>query len=229
MGEACVSGAAKKGVWTSIKHFAVNEQEINRNNNGASSWVNEQALREIYLRPFEYTVKNSTVTIKYISDENGTVSEREMNGCIGVMSSFNRIGAVWAGGSAPLLQSVLRGEWGFKGLVISDFNLYGYMHPDQGIAAGTDLMLSFESMKSLADTSSATAVSNFREAAHNILFTVAHTNAMNGIAPGTIISYTKSPWELGLFAADIAIGVLFCIAVAWFIIRIRKYSEVNQL
>lgn len=213
IGAACVSGAGSKGVFCAIKHFAANEQETNRVNNGVSSWVNEQALRELYLKPFEYTVKNAAQTIRCITDEAGTVSEVTMAGCTAVMSSYNRVGAVWAGGSVPLMTTVLRDEWGFAGLVITDFDLYGYMNPDQAIAAGSDLILSTEAMKSLEDTSSATAVRNLRKACHSILYTVAHSNAMNGIAPGTIISYTTAPWVTGLIIADVVIGVLLCSGV----------------
>lgn len=225
MGAACVSGASSKGMYCTIKHFAVNDQETNRVNNGVSSWLNEQALREIYLKPFEYTVKNATQTIKAITDDKGTMSEIAMKGCTAVMSSFNRIGATWAGGSAPLMTNVLRGEWGFEGLAITDFDLYEHMYPDQSIAAGTDLILSTDAMKKLEDTSSATAVSNLRKASHDILYTVAHSNAMNGIVPGAIITYTAAPWEKGLMAANAVVGVLLLAGVAWVIVRVRRNRE----
>ena len=119
MGAACVSGASSKGMYCTIKHFAVNDQETNRVANGVSSWLNEQAMREIYLKPFEYTVKNATQTIKVITDDQGTMSDVTMKGCTAVMSSFNRLGATWAGGSKALMTTVLRGEWGFEGLAIT--------------------------------------------------------------------------------------------------------------
>ena len=222
MGAATVSGASSKGVYCTVKHFAVNDQETNRVNNGVSSWVNEQAMREIYLRPFEYTVKNARQTVNYISDELGTMSQQEMAGCTAVMSSYNRLGATWAGGSEALMQTVLRDEWGFEGLAITDFDLYEYMYPDQAIAAGTDLILSTDAMKSLEDTSSPTALNNLRESCHDILYTVVHSNAMNGIVPGTIISYTAAPWETGLMIADVVVAVLLAAGVAWVIIRVKK-------
>lgn len=222
MGAACVSGASSKGMYCTIKHFAVNDQETNRINNGVAVWVNEQAMREIYLKPFEYTVKNAVQTIRVITDDQGTVSEVDMPGCTAVMSSFNRIGATWAGGSVPLMDNVLRGEWGFRGLAITDFDLYDYMYPDQSIAAGTDLILSTDAMKSLEDTKSATAVSNMREACHNILYTVAHSNAMNGVAPGTIITYTDAPWVTYRLVIDAAVGVLWAAALVWVVARVRK-------
>ena len=222
MGAAVVEGTAVKGLYTFVKHFAVNDQETNRVNNGVSSWVNEQAMRELYLKPFEYIVKNASQTLKHIADENGTMAETAMKGSTAIMSSFNRIGSVWAGGSVPLMQNVLRSEWGFRGMAITDFDLYEYMYPDQAIAAGSDLILSTDAMKSLEDTSSPTAVANLRKASHNILYTVAHGNPMNGIVPGTIITYTAAPWETALMAANVAVGILLVAGVAWVIIRIKK-------
>ena len=89
-----IQGVMSKGVYTMVKHFAVNEQETSRS--GVATWVDEQTLREIYLKPFEYTVKEGKAT--------------------GMMSSFNRIGTVWAGGDYRLLTEVLRDEWGFRGM-----------------------------------------------------------------------------------------------------------------
>ena len=230
MGAACVSGAASKGVYCTLKHFAVNDQETNRvNGAGIAVWANEQAMRELYLKPFEYTVKNATQTIRYISDELGTMSEKEMAGATAVMSSYNRIGATWAGGSYALMQTVLRDEWGFEGLAITDFDLYEFMYPDQSIAAGTDLILSTSDMKRMEDTDSPTALNNLRKSCHNILYTVAHSHAMNGIVPGTIISYTAAPWETGLMIGNVVVGALLILGVAWVIIRVRKKKKASSV
>ncbi|MGL5260461.1 MAG: glycoside hydrolase family 3 C-terminal domain-containing protein [Lachnospiraceae bacterium] len=226
MGAACVTGASTKGVYTTIKHFALNDQETNRINNGVSSWVNEQAMREIYLKPFEYTVKNSTQTISAITGEDGSRSEIEMNGATAVMSSFNRIGSTWAGGSYPLMQTVLRDEWGFEGFAITDFDLYEYMYPDQSIAAGTDLILSTDAMKSLEDTTSATAVTNLRKASKNILYTVAHSNAMNGVAPGSIITYKTAPWVFVMYAVDGVIALIAIVLIFMILNRNKKSKKV---
>ena len=169
---ACVEGTASKGVYSFIKHFVLNDQETNRVNNGVSTWANEQAMREIYLKPFEMTVKNARNSIKYISDEKGTVSEKEIPATTALMSSFNRIGGTWAGGSEPLMQNVLRDEWGFAGVVISDFNLYDHMDVNQGIAAGTDINITFSSQKSIDDTDSATFLNYLRRTAHRLCYTV---------------------------------------------------------
>ncbi|MET4226666.1 glycoside hydrolase family 3 C-terminal domain-containing protein [Oerskovia enterophila] len=207
MATSVANGAASKGMYTTLKHFALNEQETNRVNNGIATWATEQTIREIYLKPFEMAVKNISMDVQYVSDAEGTISETTI-GAGGVMSSFNRIGATWAGGSEALMTDVLRTEWGFEGFAISDFNLYPYMSPNQGISAGTDLTLTFQPSKSFVDTTSAKAVSDIREATHNILFTVANSNAMNGLAPGATVSYTPPTWVYIQIGATVLIGLL---------------------
>ncbi len=222
MGTNVVEGAASKGVFSTIKHFVMNDQETNRvNGGGIATWANEQAMREIYFKPFEMTIKDAKQTLKYISDDQGTISEKEMSAATALMSSFNRVGSVWAGGNTALMTNVLRNEWGFQGFVITDFNLYDFMYSNQGIAAGSDLMLTFDAMKTIEDTKSATAVTDMRIAAKNMMYTVAHSNAMNGIAPGTIITYKAAPWETGLLVGNIAIGALL-LGLIYMVIKKRK-------
>lgn len=151
MASGVIQGAKSKGVYTYVKHFALNDQETNRSNNGILTWCNEQAMREIYLRAFEITVKEGETTA--------------------MMSSFNRIGKTWAGGSYELLTEVLRNEWGFKGMVITDYNYATpYMDVNQMIRAGGDLNLSQANLPSAENT--ATQVSALRRATKNILYTV---------------------------------------------------------
>jgi len=219
MATACVEGTASKGVYAFIKHFAMNDQETNRMNNGVSTWANEQTIRELYLKPFEMTVKNATASIRFISDEEGTVSEKKIPATTALMSSFNRIGGTWTGGSVALMQNVLRDEWGFKGVVISDFNLYDYMDVNQGLAAGTDINITFSSMKTIDDTESPTFLNNLRRTAHRLCYTVANSNAMNGIVPGATVTFTRAPWIVGLFIAD---GLILLILGLWSILLIRK-------
>jgi len=120
MSAAMVSGAESKGVLTFMKHFALNEQEVNART-GVNVFVDEQALRELYLKPFEITVKEADPT--------------------GAMSSFINMGGVWAGAHEPLLQDVLRGEWGFEGVVSTDAVLGSWMDPGLAARYGNDLML----------------------------------------------------------------------------------------
>ena len=216
------NGAAEKGVYTMLKHFAMNEQETNRVNNGPATWATEQTIREIYLKPFEMAVKNISMNVRYVSDEDGTISETTV-GAGGIMSSFNRIGATWAGGSEALMTNVLRQEWGFEGFAISDFNLYPYMNPNQSISAGTDLTLTFQPSKSFADSTSAKAVTDIRDATHNILFTVANSNTMNGLAPGATVTYTPPTWVYAQIAASVALGLLVVLGSFLVWRRVRRH------
>ena len=105
MAATVIKGVQEKGVYANVKHFALNDQETNRG--GVATWCDEQAMREIYFKAFEIAVK-----------------EGESHG---LMTSFNRIGTEWAGGSYRLVTTVLRKEWGFQGSVICDFHIKAYM------------------------------------------------------------------------------------------------------
>lgn len=211
MCSAEVSGAATNGVYAYVKHFAMNDQESYRIQH-LCTWSTEQTAREIYLRPFEITVKESTYEERYISDDQGTVRTKTMPACTGIMSSFNYVGAEWAGGRKSLMTDVLRDEWGFAGATITDFNLYGYMDKDQALAGGTGLELTYSAMSGgYSDTGSASAVSDLREAAHGVLYAVANSSAVNGVAPGSKTTYGISTWQMavyGVTAALVAIAAL---------------------
>lgn len=193
-----IQGAMEKGTYTFVKHFAVNDQETNRSANGLATWLSEQALREIYLKPFEIAVK-----------EGGTTA---------MMSSFNRLGTEWAGGSYDLLTEVLRNEWGFEGMVITDYNngSGSYMDLDKMMRAGGDLNL-FQSgwVSTSSDALTATQVTVMRQACKNILYTVANSNAMNN-AVGKQLSPT---WVIVMFV--IMGGVTVGIAT-WGFFTIKK-------
>ena len=181
-----IRGAKSKGVYCYVKHFALNDQETNRSNNGILVWSNEQAMRELYFRPFELCVKEGETTA--------------------MMSSFNRIGKVWAGGSYELLTEVLRDEWGFRGMVITDYNYAtAYMNVDQMIRAGGDLNLSQANFPSGEE--SATQVTALRKATKNILYTVAGSNAMNGLGEGVEYRYAPAYWRIWLIVLDCIVAV----------------------
>ncbi|MBP2435432.1 beta-glucosidase [Microbacterium amylolyticum] len=216
------NGALEYGVYTFTKHYAMNDQEVNRVNGlGIATWATEQATREIYLKAFEDLVKDVSGEVPVLA-EDGTQSMAQI-GLGGMMSSFNLMGTTWAGGSHELMTGVLRDEWGFDGFVITDFNLYDFMYPDQGIAAGSDLMLTFDGYKQMDDTSSAHAVTAMRTAMHNLLFTVANSNAMNGMAPGATLEYVMAGWEIAVIGITIALSLLILAGIAWVIIRVRRH------
>lgn len=219
---AVTEGAADKGCYGYLKHFALNDSEVMRTTN-LCVWANEQAMREIYLAPFRYAVQNAETQMKYISDVNGTVSTRKIRACSAMMSSFNRIGGTWAGGSYALMSEVLRNEWGFRGLVISDFNLYEYMNPDQGVRAGTDLQLTWENMKgNYADPSNATTRQAMRRAYKNMCYTVANSNAMQGVAPGSIVVYSLAWWQITIIVFDVLAGLAIAAGIVFLVLKTRK-------
>lgn len=155
MASGAIAAAHEKGVYAFMKHFALNDQETNRNSM-LCTWSNEQAIREIYLKPFEMSVKRG--------------------GTNAVMSSFNYIGTTYAGAFAPLQQNVLRGEWGFHGAVLTDyFGGYGYQNADQLIRNGNDFMLATTDITNHVTDQSATSVLAMRDAAHNILYMAANS------------------------------------------------------
>ncbi len=206
-----VSGAMSYGVYTYLKHFAVNDKENGRN--GIATWLNEQALREIYLRPFEITVKEAKANISFY-DENNVLQTKEIQATTAMMSAYNRIGTVWSGAQYGLQTQILRNEWGFRGAVESDyFGGSAYMDPDSGIRAGNDLMLNTFADGSLSDTASSTGVAAIRRAVHNTLYMVVNSNAMQGIVPGSTVSYKLSGWQKALITGDIVAAAVVMIAV----------------
>lgn len=181
MGANVVMGAQSKGVYCFVKHFAVNEQETHRSIGGLVTWVNEQSMREIYLRSFEIIVK-----------EGGTRA---------MMSSFNRIGTRWTGGDYRLLTEILRNEWGFKGMVICDFNtIPQYMNSRQMAYAGGDINLA-TLPETWADESDTGDMIVLRQNAKNVFYTVMNSNAMNG----EIVGYKMPVWQILIIVLDCVI------------------------
>ena len=155
MASQIVIGAQEKGLATYVKHFAVNNQETNRI--GLSTWLNEQAMREVYLKGFEITVKEGKT--------------------LGIMSALNRIGTEWAGGSYNLLTEILRNEWGFDGSVVTDSYINNFSNADQMIRAGGNLALGNATLTYNLNTP--TTVNILRESAHGLLYLLANSNAIN--------------------------------------------------
>lgn len=190
MASEVIKGCNEKGVYVFIKHFAVNEQETDRSNNGLIVWTNEQALREIYLKPFEIALKN--------------------NDKAGVMSSFTRIGFTWTGGSYELLTEVLRKEWGVNCAVITDYAIgQSYMNVNQMIRAGGDLALTQDDSKvpSISNITPTQAAA-IRRAAKNVLYAVVNSNAMDV----EITGYKLPVWQIALIVADC---VVFAALAVW--------------
>ncbi len=222
-------GAASKGMYTFIKHFAVNDQENHRGDRtgqyGLATWSNEQAIREIYLLPFEMCVKNDPVTLNYVEEDGsgGYVNaSRDYAPVTAVMTSFNRLGYTWTGGCYNLLTNVLRTEWGFHGFVITDNANTGsptFMNAYQMIEAGGDAALTTtEYAVWKFDQNSAADYHYGRQAMHNILYTVANSKVMNGLMPGSEFVTPMTMAEKILVGIDIA-AVVIILALAYFIFR----------
>ena len=186
MAAQVAKGAASKGVYTFVKHFAVNDQETHRG--GVCTWLTEQTMREIYLKPFEIAVK-----------EGGTTA---------MMSSFNRIGTKWTGGDYRLLTEVLRNEWGFRGTVICDF-ASGQSHMDfeQQIYAGGDTWLDTITLSKWYDANDALDVYVLQEAMKHCLYTVANSCAMNGLGEGATYQTSMAYWRIVLIVIDVVVPV----------------------
>lgn len=218
------NGVAQKGVYAYMKHYVMNEQETNRVDNGPATWATEQTIREVYLKPFEMAVKGINMPVPYIADDAGTVGETTV-GATALMSSFNRVGSTWTGGSEALMTNVLRGEWGFEGMTITDFNLYPYMNPSQGLSAGNNLTLTVAPSKSFDDVKSAKAQTDIRNSTHNILYAVANSNAMNGTAPGMTVDYTPPTWVYIQIIGSAVAAVLILIGFGLVIRRVQKHKQ----
>ena len=197
-----IKGAQAHGVYAYMKHFALNDQEANRCAM-LCTWATEQAIREIYLKPFEISVKEGNSQA--------------------VMSSFNYIGNRWAGGSSSLLKDVLRDEWGFTGFVETDyFGVYGYMNADQAVRNGTDLMLVnyATATNDMRFTTTAGAVSALREAAHHILYVVANSFAYSDY--GLELAQADTLWETVLFWVNIVVAVII---VLWEVLLVLNFVK----
>ena len=161
-----VQGAREWGVYSYVKHFATNDQETNRTGL-LCTWLNEQSMREIYLKSFEIAFKNGNPGA--------------------TMVAFNNIGVYPAEACPELLNDVLRGEWGFRGFAETDyFGGYGYQDADRMIRNGCDLMLATYStpQSTVTDQESATSLQAMRTASHNILYTTVNSRAFDSANAG---------------------------------------------
>lgn len=204
-------GIQAKGVYVYNKHFALNDQELQRQ--GLGTWCNEQAVREIYLRAFELPIVNADAKC--------------------VMTAFNRIGAVWSGACEPLLTGWLRDEAGMTGFAVTDMYEGDYMSKPHEVLAGNDIPdnfpgttgtntagastenLGFEFADYGPDgaTPNAQVARAMRESSHRILYTVLHSRGMDGIGNNTRIVSVTPWWQTALNAAQITFAVLSVVAV----------------
>ena len=199
-----VAGVQSKGMYCYLKHMVLNDQEDHRY--GINTFVTEQALREFYLEPFEMAVKQAD--------------------CHGIMAAFNGIGGIWCGANSALLTDVLKNEWGFHGIIVTDYATAngGYMWMDMGTQAGADLWLNSDAEAYSGDTSkiSATYAQALRRASHDILYTVVNSSAMNGIDENVKVVKVTPQWKIWLYCLDAFVGLVILGGIFLIVRRCRK-------
>ena len=214
IGAAEMRGVRSKGVIAYMKHFALNDQETNRY--GGAIFANEQSIREIYLKGFELTVTEG--------------------GANAAMAGMNRIGARWAGAHDGLMTAVLRNEWGFEGMVITDqasVSAMFYQDMISGLWAGTDIWLNTNSSYwSLADyENNATVMTNVQRAAKNIIYAITNSNAVQDYESGGLAEtdFGMPAWKIWLIIIDIIIfgGCAALIAVSVILFVRSKQTKVG--
>lgn len=208
MSAAETVGIQSKGMYCYMKHFVLNDQEVDRF--GITEFVSEQALREIYMDAFEIAVREAD--------------------CRGMMAGFDCIGPYWCGANKALLTNVLRDEWGFKGIVVTDYASANaaYMLIDAGTQAGSDLWLNTaEGIYDLPNAaSSATQMQALRRATKNVLYTVLQTSAMNGVSVYTKVKTITPPWKMLTYGVDAVVGI---VVVAGCILAIRRITKNKKI
>ena len=201
-----VKGAADNGVYAYIKHFALNDQETNRTYQ-LMTWADEQTVREVYLRPFEICVKEANAKA--------------------VMAAFNHYGTTPAYASDNVLNKILRDEWGFRGMVLTDYfgaGGYGYLDANRATRNGTDFCLTaIDAGFNYVKDKSATATLALRKASHNILYTTVNSRAY---APENL-NLGLMGWQIATIIVDIicAAAVVLLLMKTWKNFKFRKELE----
>lgn len=226
-----ISGAGEKGTYCALKHFSMVDQEEQRWWI-PSVWATEQTIREIYLKPFEIAVKEARKTIRYISDDQGTVSSKTMRAADCIMTSgWSGIGGLWSSYDYNLLTAVLRQEWGFQGFIITDYDQGN--GPDDDIAvnrmvrAGVDQhMIDFTmSPGDYTSRDTATGVAALRRAVKDTLYTMANSAQLNGAVPGSKVYYKMSSWRIAVIVVDVVLIAITLLLIYSIVARGKKEKK----
>ena len=219
-----VGGIQSKGIYVYVKHFAFNDSETNCR--CYSIFSNEQAMREVYLEPFEHAIVERTMEVDG--------EEVAVGGAMNVMNSFGRVGVVWTGAHEGLMTNILRGEWGMDGFTLTDYSNTGATYDIfSGIMAGTDswdnsaggVGTRVDKLKKYDISQDPALANRMREATHRILYTVANSSAMNGIAPSSAIVNVTPWWRALIYGVGGVSAVVFAASVV-VIVKNKKKKEV---
>ena len=219
---AAISGAGDQGMFCYLKHFALNETDTGRSKL-ICTWADEQTMREIYLRPFEIAFREGRMTVNYL-DENGTMQSVVKRAGNAVMASQTCLGTQLGHTNRALLTDLLRGEWGFEGMVISDYWTWnGDNHRDLAMRNGCDTYLNMPMslMWSISDYDSATSRTAMRQAIHNTAYAVVNSNAMQGAVPGSTFKVSPASWQYVIWAITLVAALLIANAIRMIVKRGR--------
>ncbi len=234
IGANIMSGAADGGIYTYMKHFALNEQESNRQQM-VMTWATEQTIRELYLRPYEICTKTARQKLNYYNTDTKKNEVKVIRACNAAMTGFNCIGPVMCSQNWYLNTGVLRNEWGFEGMVITDYGPKVEM--DQMVRSGNDFYLTaFSGIKGQSmtdvfkDSSSITALHSIRKAVKNICYTLVNSGTYNGIAPNAK-SYRKiATWEIWInYVLTISMYAISAGLIALVVVNYLKNRKKEQL
>lgn len=221
-----VSGAfTKGGLYAYIKHFALNETDMDRSS--VAVWSNEQACRELYFKAFEICIKKAEGQVTYYNSNTKQKETKTVNACRGLMTSMNYIGVESPTNSYNLLTTLLRDEWDFEGMVITDFTSGTYRDKNVGYRVGNDIWMAMRKFD--LDLESSTAKWCARNAVKNICYAVVNSNAYEYVAPGAYAWYDMSPWMVGVIALDCTLGALALGGVLWMVLRQLKENKNGEL
>jgi len=217
---AAVSGAGDQGMFCYLKHFALNETDTGRSQL-ICTWADEQTMRELYLRPFEIAFREARMTVRY-SGEDGAMQSRVMRAGTAVMASQTCLGTQLGHTNRALLTDLLRGEWNFEGMVISDYWTWnGDNHRDLAMRNGCDTYLNMPMpfLWSISDYDSATSRAAMRQAIHNTAYAVVNSNAMQGAVPGSTFKVSPASWQYAIWAITAVAALLIANAIRMIVKR----------
>lgn len=232
IGSASVQGAQSKGCLVNIKHMGFNDQEINRS--GVAVFMNEQKARELELRNLQQAFEAKGKPASFVNNEE--YKDAYTQGALGVMSSYNRIGAVASSANKAAMQDILRGEWGFKGYSVTDFTgVSPKAAPKESILFGTTAFCGFgvtvdywnaDYFKNDADFCAA-----IKQNLHYILYSLANSNALNGINKTSRTVQLMTSWRAGYISAITITSVALVGSLAAYVVTLvlakKKEEEVK--